>query len=206
MADCSFLWWWQEVQTGTSLVDQWLRIYLPLCGNMGLSPSWGTKIPPATGQLRPCPTTREAHVLQQKPSVAKNNNKKRNSNYTSPDMWARTFTPALPSNYHKSQTSLLSLLSKISFWRLPSSPESLIMWVINLIRPSWGVCGVWTKFGVTELIPSLQGDTGSLDNDHHSGSAFTHADLLTSSTACWRGCFMNRSWPACPWAVLLPAG
>lgn len=172
---------------------------------MGLSPDWETKIPPAAGQLSPCPTTREGHVLQPRPSVAKSNNKKRNSNYASPDAWAGTFIPALPSNYHQSQTSL-SLLSSISLWRLPSSPETLIMWVISLVRPSWGVCGVWTKFGAMELIPSLQGDTGYLDNNHHWGSAFTRADPLSSSTACWRGCLMNRSWPACSWAELLPAG
>ena len=111
---------------------------------MGSSSDWGTKIPPAPGQLSPCPTTREAHVLQQRPRVAKNKKKKRNANCTGPDMWAGTFTPSLPSNYHKSQTSLLSLLSRVSLWRLPHFPESLIMWVINLVRSSWDVCDAWT--------------------------------------------------------------
>ena len=53
---------------GTSLVDWWLRIHLPLEGTW--VPSLVRKIPHAAGQLRPCATTTEvcvsrAHVLQQ---------------------------------------------------------------------------------------------------------------------------------------------
>ena len=32
---------------GTSLVIQWLRLYTPTAGGMGLIPGWGTKIPHA---------------------------------------------------------------------------------------------------------------------------------------------------------------
>ena len=38
---------------GTFPVVQWLRIRLPIQGNMGSSPGQGTKIPHAAGQLRP---------------------------------------------------------------------------------------------------------------------------------------------------------
>ena len=39
--------------SGTSLALQWLRIYLPMQGSQVRSPSWGTKIPHAWGQLSP---------------------------------------------------------------------------------------------------------------------------------------------------------
>ena len=46
-------------EMGTSLVGQWLRIHLPMQGNMGSIPGWRTKIPHAEGQLSPHSTTRE---------------------------------------------------------------------------------------------------------------------------------------------------
>ena len=48
---------------GTSLLVQWLRIHLPMQGDVGLTPGWGTKIPCAKGQLRPHTTTRESSGL-----------------------------------------------------------------------------------------------------------------------------------------------
>lgn len=70
----------------------------------------------------------------------------RSWNHTSPDIWTGTLTPALPSNYHKGRSSLLSLLSRISLGRLPLSPESLIMWVINLsdlLGCVWHMNQIW---------------------------------------------------------------
>ena len=46
-------------EMGTSLVGQWLRIHLPMQGDMGSIPGWRTKIPHAEGQLSPHSTTRE---------------------------------------------------------------------------------------------------------------------------------------------------
>ena len=50
---------------GTSLMVQWLRIYLPSnVGDVALIPGRGTKIPDATGQPSPCPAAREDCVWQ----------------------------------------------------------------------------------------------------------------------------------------------
>ena len=43
--------------SGTSLMDQWLKIHLPV--DMGLILCLGIKIPHATGQLSPHTTTRD---------------------------------------------------------------------------------------------------------------------------------------------------
>ena len=48
---------------------------LPNAGDMGLIPGGGTKIPHVTGQLSLPTTTREAHALQQRPSIANTKNK-----------------------------------------------------------------------------------------------------------------------------------
>ena len=47
----------KNLLTGTSLVAQWLRIYLPMQGHR-FKP-WSGKIPHATEQLSPCTTTTE---------------------------------------------------------------------------------------------------------------------------------------------------
>lgn len=44
-------------------------------GGLGLTPGQGTKTPHATGQLSPFSATREASMMQQRPSRAKNINK-----------------------------------------------------------------------------------------------------------------------------------
>ena len=38
---------------GTSLAVQWLRLYAPSAGSMGLIPGWGTKIPHAAHTVWP---------------------------------------------------------------------------------------------------------------------------------------------------------
>ena len=49
----------QYMETRTSLVVQWSRICVPIPGDAGSIPGWGTKIPPALVQLNTCSTTRE---------------------------------------------------------------------------------------------------------------------------------------------------
>ena len=39
---------------GTSLVIHWLGVCLPVAGDMGSIPGWGSKSPHAMGQLSPC--------------------------------------------------------------------------------------------------------------------------------------------------------
>ena len=56
----------KEGNSGTSLVVQWLRIYLPMDGGMGSIPGWRTNIPHATRQLNLCTTTK----IPQIPSAA----------------------------------------------------------------------------------------------------------------------------------------
>ena len=66
-------------------------------GGAGLIPDWETKIPHAMGQNKPSSTTtREAHELQQKPSVAKTTtknqtNKKERILYALNQEWGSTF-------------------------------------------------------------------------------------------------------------------
>ena len=51
--------WDSEKQERTSLVVQWLRIYLPNAGDEGSISDQGTKVSRAMGQLSPRATTRE---------------------------------------------------------------------------------------------------------------------------------------------------
>ena len=52
----------KQNENGNSLVAQWLRIRL--AGDVGLIPGWGTRIPPASGQLRPLSCNCGARVLR----------------------------------------------------------------------------------------------------------------------------------------------
>ena len=52
----------KQNENGTSLVAQWLRIRL--ARDMGSIPGWGTRIPPASGQLSPLSCNYGARVLQ----------------------------------------------------------------------------------------------------------------------------------------------
>ena len=47
---------------------------------------------------------------------------------------------------------------------------------------------MWTKFGVVELIPLLQGDTGCLGNDHHGRHHQSRVYLHLLWLAHWLGC------------------
>ena len=49
-----------KIQTGASLVVQWLKIHLSNAEKAGSIPSWGTKVPHVVGQLSPSTITTEA--------------------------------------------------------------------------------------------------------------------------------------------------
>ena len=51
---------------GTSLAVQWLKNLPSNAGDVGSIPHEGTKIPHATGQLSPSPTTRDAYAHERR--------------------------------------------------------------------------------------------------------------------------------------------
>ena len=49
----------KKLRSGTSLMIQWLKIFLAMQEDMGLSPDQGTKIPHASEQVSPYAVTTE---------------------------------------------------------------------------------------------------------------------------------------------------